>query len=105
LPWIAQELRSLARPLASLSVDPKNARRHGDANLAGIRASLNAHGQRKPIVVREGVVLAGNGTLEAAKALGWTHLAAVEYEGPEALARAFAIADNRSAELATWDEP
>jgi DNA modification methylase len=100
---IAAELRPLARDVASLTEDPKNARNHGEENLAAIEASLRAHGQRKPIVVKDGVVLAGNGTLRAARELGWKTLACVEYEGPEALARAYAIADNRSAEQATWD--
>lgn len=102
--WMAAELESLARPVAALREDPENARRHSEQNLSSIAASLRAHGQRKPIVVKAGVVIAGNGTLRAARALGWTHLAAVEYEGPEAMARAFALADNRSAELAEWDD-
>lgn len=101
--WIAPELRSLARPIGDLTYDPRNARIHDDRNLLAIQRSLEAHGQQKPIVVREGVVLAGNGTLEAARALGWTHLACVEYRGTEALARAYALADNRTAELAVWD--
>jgi DNA modification methylase len=103
LAHVAPDLRPLVRPVSSLKEDPKNARRHPAANLEAITASLRAHGQRKPIVVREGVVLAGNGTLAAARRLGWTHLACVEYEGPEALARAYAIADNRSAEGAEWE--
>ena len=100
---IAPDLRALARPIAKLREDPQNARVHGDPNLAAIKASLRAHGQRKPIVVKDGVVVAGNGTLRVARELGWDALACVEYEGPEALARAYAIADNRAAEQATWD--
>jgi len=36
------------------------------------------YGQRKPVVVnrRTGIIEAGNGTLEAAVSLGWSHLAA-----------------------------
>jgi len=51
-----------------------------------------------------GVVRAGNGTLMAAKALGWKEIAVVRstLEGSEATA--YAIADNRTAELAEWDE-
>jgi DNA modification methylase len=103
LAHIAPDLRGLARPVSSLREDPKNARLHGDANLVAIEASLRAHGQRKPIVVKDGTVIAGNGTLRAALKLGWEYLACVEYEGPEALAHAYALADNRSAEQATWE--
>jgi DNA modification methylase len=103
LEHVAVELRPLARTVSSLHEDPKNARQHGDENLAAIEASLRAHGQRKPIVVKDGAVIAGNGTLRAARKLGWEWIACVEYEGPDALARAYAIADNRAAEEATWD--
>lgn len=52
-------------PIDSVRPDPRNARRHGPPNLAAIRASLEAFGQQKPIVVdAEGIVRAGNGTLE-----------------------------------------
>ena len=87
-----------------LKLDPRNARLHPDRNLAAIRASLERFGQQKPIVVKkDGTVIAGNGTLEAARLLGWTHLDVVrtELEGKEALE--FAIADNRTSELSEWD--
>jgi hypothetical protein len=90
----------------SLTEDPQNARVHGDRNLAATRVSLERFGQRKPIVVRRSdrVVLAGNATLRCARDLGWSQLyvAWTDLEGDEALA--FAIADNRTAELAEWDK-
>ncbi len=63
-------------------------------------------GQRKPIIVRrEGmIVVAGNGTLEAARALGWPEVAAVIVDDDAVTATRFAIVDNRSAELAEWDD-
>jgi len=92
--------------IASLSLDPKNARKHSDKNLSAIAASLNKFGQRKPIVVHNGVVLAGNGTLEAAKSLGWTdiEISEVPSDWDDDTAKAYALADNRTAELAEWDE-
>ena len=92
------------RHVESLSLDPKNARAHDDRNLQAIADSLRRFGQQKPIVVApDGTVLAGNGTLAAAKHLGWAEIAAIttDLEGPDA--RGFAIADNRTAELAEWD--
>jgi ParB-like chromosome segregation protein Spo0J len=90
--------------VASLTSDPRNARLHGEQNLAAIAGSLRRFGQQKPIVVDAGgVVIAGNGTLAGAKQLGWTHVDAVRTKLTGDDARAFAIADNRTAELAEWD--
>ena len=89
----------------SLSFDPSNVRKHGERNLATIKASLLRFGQQKPIVVdANGVVRAGNGTLAAAKALGWKEIAVVRSTLAGSEATAYAIADNRTAELAEWDE-
>jgi DNA modification methylase len=102
---IAEPLRKLAIAIEELHPDPANARKHNQKNLDAIKASLHAYGQRKPIVVqRQGMIVrAGNGTLDAAKALGWTHLAAVVIDEDNATASQFAIADNRTGELAEWD--
>jgi hypothetical protein len=88
----------------SLSADPANARKHGPRNLETIAASLRRFGQQKPIVIdSHGVVRAGNGQLAAAKALGWTEIRVVRSDLPPTELTAFAIADNRTAELAEWD--
>jgi ParB-like chromosome segregation protein Spo0J len=92
-------------PIDSLSFDPANARRHGEKNLAAIKSSLARFGQQKPIVVdASGIVRAGNGTLAAAKALGWKEIAIVRSILKGSDATAYAIADNRTAELAEWDD-
>jgi ParB-like chromosome segregation protein Spo0J len=91
-------------PIDSIHPDPANARRHSQRNLEAIKSSLARFGQQKPIVVdANNVVRAGNGTLAAAKALGWTHVGIVRSHLIGVEATAFAIADNRSAELAEWD--
>jgi DNA modification methylase len=90
--------------IESLSFDPANVRKHPERNLATIKASLLRFGQQKPIVVdASGVVRAGNGTLAAAKALGWKEIAIVRSSLKGSDATAYAIADNRTAELAEWD--
>jgi DNA modification methylase len=92
-------------PIDSVSLDPANVRRHGERNLATIKASLSRFGQQKPIVVdADGIVRAGNGTWTAAKALGWKEITVVRTALKGAEATAYAIADNRTAELAEWDE-
>jgi DNA modification methylase len=93
------------RSVKDLSSDPANARKHSDRNIESIMASLRRFGQQKPIVVDlSNVVRAGNGTLEAAKRLGWETIAVVQSDLTGADMSAYAIADNRTAELAEWDD-
>ncbi len=92
-------------PCDTLSFDPANLRKHGKKNIDAIKASLRRFGQQKPIVVdAKGIVLAGNGTLAAAQELGWKEIQIVRTDLSGTQATAFGIADNRSAELAEWDE-
>ena len=92
-------------PISSVRKDEKNARQHSKKNLEAIKASLAEFGQQKPIVVdRDGMVLAGNGTLDAALALGWTEIDITRSDLVGARAKAYAVADNRTAELAVWDD-
>jgi len=109
--WVGPpELRALLQPLPALLPDPGNVRTHGPRNVEAIATSLRVFGQRVPIVAQrmtDGglIVRAGNGRLAAASALGWSHLAAVVIDESDSTAVAFAIADNRTAELAEWDAP
>jgi len=92
-------------PIADLRSDPANVRSHDNRNIEAIAGSLTRFGQQKPIVVDPtGVVIAGNGTLEAARSLGWESIVVVESDLSGAERTAYAIADNRTAELASWDE-
>jgi len=91
-------------PLDSLRPDPQNVRRHDDRNLEAVRRSLASFGQQKPIVaLRDGTVIAGNATLQAARDLGWEQIAVAWSDLDPVQAKAYAIADNRTAELAEWD--
>jgi ParB-like chromosome segregation protein Spo0J len=92
--------------LAELKLDPRNARKHDARNLAAIAASLKRFGQVKPIVANRATrqIAAGNGTYLAAQQLGWTHLAVVWVEQDAASHLGYSLADNRTAELASWDE-
>jgi hypothetical protein len=91
--------------VADLHVDPGNVRRHPSRNMAAIKASLARFGQVKPIVIdANNVVRAGNGTLEAARELGWATIKCVRsgLSGTDLVG--YSLADNRSAELAEWDD-
>ena len=84
---------------------PNNPRK---GNLDAIIASYREFGQLKPIVVRPNedgtmTVIAGNHQFQAAQKLGWTHIAAVQYEADDNRAIAFALADNRTNELGYTD--
>lgn len=85
--------------------DPDNAREHGERNISDIMQSLAAFGQMKPLVVRKQgmVVMAGNGTLDAARMLGWSKMACSVMPMTDAEAAAYGLADNRSGESSTWN--
>lgn len=101
--------------LRDLTADPQNRRAHNPRNLSMIADALHAVGAARSIVIDEsGVVLAGNGVVEAAAEVGIERVRVVEADGHELIAvrrrgltadqkRALALADNRAAELATWD--
>ena len=92
-------------PLSAVVPDPANVRLHDDRNLDAIRGSLARFGQQKPIVIDSaGVIRAGNGTYMAAKALGWETIDVVRTGLGGLDAAAFAIADNRTSDLSTFDD-
>lgn len=91
--------------LADLTPDPGNVRKHDQRNIDAIKASLQRFGQQHPIIVdADNIIRAGNGRFTAMRSLGWSECDVVRtsLKGPDAVA--FAIADNRTAELAAWDD-
>ena len=103
---IAEELRPLAVPIDAVARDPRNAMHHGDQNVDAIAASLARFGQRQPLVVNRatGTIEAGNGRHQAAESLGWGWVAVLYVDDDPQAATGYAIADNRTAELAEWDD-
>jgi DNA modification methylase len=100
---IQNDLRGLACPIDDLALLPGNPRR---GNVDAVAQSLHAFGQRKPVVARRSdrVVIAGNHTLQAARSLGWDEIAVVWVDDDETTSKAFALADNRTAELGDYDQ-
>ncbi len=91
--------------IKGLILDPSNARKHSSKNIDAIKGSLAKFGQQKPIVIsKDNIVLAGNGTLEAAKSLGWDSIGIIRSKLTGSEAIAYAVADNRTGELAEWDD-
>lgn len=102
---IPEQLHPFIVEIGTLTLDPQNARMHDERNIESIAASLKRFGQRRLAVVQKTglVVKAGNGMVTAAKRLGWTKIAALVVDDDDVEAAAFAIADNRTAELAEWN--
>jgi hypothetical protein len=66
---------------------------------------MTRFGQQKPVVVDgNGIVRAGNGTIEAARQLGWADIDMVRTELVGSEATAFALADNRTSDLSEFDD-
>lgn len=101
--------------IKDLKSDHKNARRRTERSASLIAESLKRYGAARSIVIDEdGRILAGNGTVEAAKKAGIDKLRIIETEGDELIAVrrsglsedqkvGLALADNRSSDLSEWD--
>lgn len=101
-------LRTAQMPVSELRPYRGNPRR---GNVDAIAASLEAHGQYRPIVVNEGTktghpfeVLAGNHTVQAARQLKWQELLVSVVDVDEQQAAKIVAVDNRTNDLAEYDE-
>lgn len=101
---IRKEIENLSINIDEVHTHPANVRQ-GD--VGAISESLKAHGQYRPIVYQQSThrILAGNHTYKAAKALGWTHIAATPVICDDEQALRILLADNKANDLATYDEP
>ena len=91
---------------SSLTPNPKNARTHSDRQIGQIAESLNRFGFLVPIVADESwLIVAGHGRWLAARKLGYDQVPVIRTTFlTEVDRRAFALAENRLAELSGWDE-
>jgi len=108
LDYLHPQLRPLAVRVDSLTPDPRNARRRDQRAIDALKASIRSKGFRSAIVVQktddgELIIRAGNGRHQAMVELGYEYIPALVFEEGDEDAIAFAIADNRTAELAEWD--
>ena len=99
---IANDLKPLAYPVDKLQHLDGNPR---IGNVEAVAKSYDKFGQRKPIVAtKDGTVISGNHQLAAAKQLGWEKIAVLFTDDDELTAKAFALADNRTSDLGTYDD-
>jgi len=102
--------------ISSLQSDHKNARRRTDRSSSLIKESISRYGAARSIVIdEENRILAGNGTIEGAKAAGIKNVRIIETDGDEIIAVkrtglsedekvGLALADNRTSDLSEWDQ-
>jgi hypothetical protein len=98
-----------------LTQDHKNARKRTNQSAELIQESLKRYGAARSIVIDEdNRILAGNGTIEGAKAAGIKNVRIIETDGNEIIAVkrtglsehdkvGLALADNRTSDLSDWD--
>jgi ParB-like chromosome segregation protein Spo0J len=94
------------RKLAELTASPHNPRVHSPRQIQQIARSITTFGFNSPVLVdRHGRIIAGHGRVEAARTLGMTHVPTIQLDHLSAAeSKAFVVADNRLAELASWDQ-
>lgn len=102
--------------IADLIPDAANVRRRDDRAKTVLANSLRQFGPARSIVLDgQDIVRAGNGTLEAFAANGGTEILVIEPAAGQLVAvrrpdwsaveaTAYAIGDNRTSELASWDD-
>lgn len=94
------------RPISQLKPLPRNARTHSKAQIKQIANSIERFGFTNPVLVDgEDRILAGHGRVAAAQLLGMTEVPVIHLGDMTAAERkAYALADNKLALNAGWDQ-
>jgi len=96
-------MKIVERALSAITPYGKNAKKHPEAQVQQIAASIREFGFNQPIVVdKEGVIIVGHGRFEAAKLLELEKVPVLEVDIDEARANAYRLADNKLNE-SEWD--
>ena len=92
--------------MTEISHHPQNVRIHTKRNLELLKNSLSTFGLYKPILVQKSTkyIIAGNGTYQAAQALGWEQIDCNLIDVNDEQAKTILIMDNRSSDLSEMDE-
>ncbi len=93
------------RPIESLAAYSNNPRKHPERQLIKLTSSIAEFGFVMPVLIDDdGVIIAGEARVAAAKRLGIAELPVIiAHRWSKAQVRAYRLADNKLAELATWD--
>jgi ParB-like chromosome segregation protein Spo0J len=92
-------------PPGCLITDKRNARSHSEKQIGQVARSIERFGFIGPVLIDDGGrIICGHARVEAAKQLGLDHVPTLRViHLSTAERKAYAIADNRLAELAAWD--
>ncbi len=92
-------------PLADITANPRNPRRHSSQQIELIAENIIAFGFTQPILIDErSMILAGHARVAAARSLRLDNIPTVRLASlTPSEKQALAIADNKLAELAEWD--
>ena len=84
----------------------ENNPRHNDMAVDAVAASIQQFGFKNPVIIdKDGVIVAGHTRYKAAKKLGITDIPCISADDlSDEQIKAFRLADNKTAELAEWDE-
>jgi hypothetical protein len=101
-----RKLEVVWRPRAQLIADARNARTHTPEQVGQIAASIAEFGFTNPVLIDEaGKIIAGHGRVLAAEIAGFLEVPTILLAGLTDLQkRAYAIADNKLALNAGWNE-
>lgn len=102
-----QELKIEYLSLDKLKPYDKNARKHQEADLSTIKASITEFGMSDPIGVwgKDNVIVEGHGRYLACKELGIDNVPVIHLDHlTDEQRRAYALAHNKTAEMSEWDE-
>jgi DNA methylase/ParB-like nuclease domain len=102
--WRSRHIEQV--PITALRPYPANARAHSKQQITQLALAIQEFGMIGPIVIDgENTILSGHARVDAVKQLGWDAVPAIRVEHlSEAQKRAYILADNRLAELASWDK-
>ena len=94
------------RPVTELIAYNRNPRKHPERQLVSLAASIAEFGFAMPVLVDEaGTIIAGEARVIAARRVGMERVPViVAHHWSPAQVRAYRLADNRLAELSSWDE-
>ena len=97
-------MKYVKKKLSEIRPYENNPRNNDDA-VEAVAASIREFGFKVPIIIDEnGVIIAGHTRLKAAQRLGMEKVPVIKADDlTEQQVRAFRLADNKVAELATWD--